>query len=237
MTLTPPSGTTFPLGDATVEAVAVDFAGNRSTKTFVVTVEDTTAPELVLPSDLTVEATGPSGAVANFSATAHDLVSGEVPVTFSIPPGSTFPLGTTVVTATAVDGSENTATGTFNVTVRDTRPPVIQSLTASPNLLWPPNHQMVAVTLTAQVQDVGDPTPQTSIVLVTSNEPVNGTGDGDTAPDWVITGPLTVNLRSERAGGGNGRAYTITVRSRDRFGNTSTRTVKVYVPQSSGRLP
>ena len=51
------------------------------------------------------------------------------------------------------------------------------------------------------------------------------------APDWEITGALTLNLRAERAGGGSGRVYTITVESRDRADNSSTRTVEVRVPQ------
>ena len=122
------------------------------------------------------------------------------------------------------------ATGTFTVTVVDTTPPVIESLTASPNVLWPPNHRMVLVGLTVEVADLVDTAPATRIISVTSNEPENGSGDGDTAPDWEITGALTLNLRAERAGGGSGRVYTITVESRDLVGNASTRTVEVRVP-------
>ena len=71
---------------------------------------------------------------------------------------------------------------------------------------------------------------------VTSNEPVNGKGDGNTGSDWSITGDHTVKLRAERAGPGNGRIYTITVEATDDAGNTSTKTTKVRVPHSnSGR--
>ena len=89
------------------------------------TVLDTTAPTLTLPADLTLEAEGPSGAVANYAATASDAVSGSVNVNFSIPSGSTFALGTTTVTVTATDAAGNTATGTFDVNVRDTTIPVL----------------------------------------------------------------------------------------------------------------
>jgi hypothetical protein len=69
---------------------------------------------------------------------------------------------------------------------------------------------------------------------VTSSEPANGTGDGNTSSDWEITGPLTVDLRAERAGTGSGRIYTITVECRDASGNVSTGTVQVTVPHDQG---
>ncbi|MDQ3623880.1 MAG: hypothetical protein M3463_15555 [Verrucomicrobiota bacterium] len=60
-------------------------------------------------------------------------------------------------------------------------------------------------------------------------------GGGDTAPDWEITGPLTVDLRAERSGGGRGRIYTITVECQDEAGNAATSTVDVTVPKSQGK--
>ena len=89
---------------------------------------------------------------------------------------------------------------------------------------------MVPVSLTVQVSDLVDTAPATRIISVASNEPENGSGDGNTDPDWEITGALTLNLRAERDGGGSGRVYTITVESRDGGGNASTRTVEVRVP-------
>jgi chitodextrinase len=125
VTFTPPSGSTFPIGTTPVVATAQDFAGNRATATFDITVVDTTPPALLLPGDLVLEATGPSGAVATFAASANDAVSGAVGVSLSQDSGSTFPLGTTTVTATATDDFDNMATATFNVTVVDTTAPAI----------------------------------------------------------------------------------------------------------------
>jgi HYR domain len=198
-------------------------------------VQDIKAPTIVVPGDLTVEATGPNGAVVAFEASATDDKDGPVTVALSPPSGSVLPLGTTEVVATATDFAGNEATKSFFVTVKDTTPPVIQSLTASPDMLWPPNHKMVPVSLTAQVNEAVDPAPITLIVSVTSNEPVNGEGDGDTEPDWEITGALTLNLRAERQGDGSGRVYTITVESRDFSGNKSARTVTVSAPKNQGK--
>ncbi len=70
----PPSGSVFPLGMTTVSCSATDAAGNTGTGSFTVTVRDTTVPSLTLPANMTVEATGSSGAVVTFVATATDNV-------------------------------------------------------------------------------------------------------------------------------------------------------------------
>ena len=66
-------------------------------------------------------------------------------------------------------------------------------------------------------------------MAVTSNEPVNAIGDGNTEPDWTITGDLTVYLRSERSGTGDGRLYTIDVECSDGSSNVSMTSVEVSV--------
>jgi hypothetical protein len=180
-------------------------------------------------ADLALEATSAQGAAATFTASATDDQDGAVPVVFTPPSGSTFPLGTTVVVATATDLTGNVATALFRVTVVDTTPPAIRSVAASPAELWPPNHAMVPVTLTADVQDaVG--VASTRIVDVASTDPGNGKGDGDTAVDWNVTGDLTIDLRAERSGAGGDRTYTITIESRDAAGNSTRGTVTVLVP-------
>jgi hypothetical protein len=193
------------------------------------------APTLSLPADMTLEATGPDGAAADFTVTAQDLIGTPLAVSYSVQPGTVFPIGTTPVEVSATDIYGTTVNGTFNVTARDTTAPNISTLTASPDTIWPPNHEMAAVTLTANATDAVDAAPATRIVSVESNEPVDGTGDGDTAPDWEVTGGLTLNLRAERAGKGDGRIYTVTVESRDDIGNTSTRTVTIVVPKSHAK--
>jgi aryl-phospho-beta-D-glucosidase BglC (GH1 family) len=86
---------------------------------------DTVPPVVTVPSDLTVEATGPSGAVATFTTSALDDVSGVLPTVNTPASGSVFPLGGTTVTATATDAAGNAGSASFTVTVVDTTAPAI----------------------------------------------------------------------------------------------------------------
>lgn len=132
------------------------------------------------------------------------------------------------------DPNPSDNTGSITITPVDTTPPVIDSLTANPNSLWQPDHKMAPVTLSVAVKDLCDTAPACRITGVTSNEAVNGPGDGNTSPDWEILGTLIVNLRAERAGSGGGRIYTITTQCIDASGNSTSATVDVTVPHSSG---
>ena len=89
---------------------------------------------------------------------------------------------------------------------------------------------MRPVTVAANAVDTCDPAPACQIVSVESNEPIDGLGDGDTAPDWEITGDMSVSLRSERSGTGDGREYTITVQCTGASGNTNAADTIVFVP-------
>lgn len=186
---------------------------------------------LTCPADIVVSnEPGECGANVDFSAT----VAGSCGVvTYSHQPGSFFPVGTTTVTATATRQDGSTQSCSFNVTVNDTEGPAVGPVTASPNSLWPPNHKMRDVTLTYSVGADNCGGAVTCVVSsITSNEPVNGGGDGDTSPDWEIVNPTKVRLRAERSGGGTGRTYTITVRCTDARGNHTFRTTTVTVPHN-----
>lgn len=65
---------------------------------------------------------------------------------------------------------------------------------------------------------------------VVSNEPADGTGDGNTAEDWIVIDEHHVQLRAERSGRGSGRAYTITATCGDRWRNTRAVDAVVRVP-------
>lgn len=109
---------------------------------------------------------------------------------------------------------------------------VVNSL--SPNVLWPPNHKYVDVTATVSAHDNFDPSPTVWLVSVTSNEPDNGLGDGDTPDDIVKLDDYHFKLRAERAGNGNGREYTFVYAAQDDCGNTVQASAVVSVPRNKG---
>jgi hypothetical protein len=217
---------------------ATDGAGLTASASQTITVIDNTPPSITCPGDISVNApAGTCAATVHFAVSASDNCS--VPTVVSSPAsGSVFPVGTTTVVATATDAAGNTQSCSFTVTVKDAEAPVIttngQTIT-----LWSPDHKYATVEinqLVASASDLCDPTVSLSsvrIAKVTSDEPENSGGDGNTNNDIVIAGDCkSVQLRAERMGGGNGRVYTITFEVTDASGNSTTATAKVTVPPS-----
>jgi hypothetical protein len=115
----------FPLGDSTVDCSATDKVGNKATGSFMVTVRDTTSPEIPEMPDITAEAMSPAGAEVRYPVPqATDWVDGPVPLRCTPAPGP-FPFGTTTVICSATDKAGNKATHTFKVAVQDTTGPTI----------------------------------------------------------------------------------------------------------------
>jgi HYR domain len=195
-TCTPASGSTFPVGTTTVDCNATDGAGNTGSNSFTVTVRDTTPPTLNLPGPITVEATGPNGAVVTYTATATDNVSGNVTPSCSPQSDSTFPLGTTTVTCTATDTAGNSASGTFTVTVRDTTPPTLGLPAPILAEATGPNGAAVSYTATANDTVSGSLTP--------TCDPASGS----TFPLGLTTVSCTVR---DGAGNATSGQFTVTV--------------------------
>jgi hypothetical protein len=124
---------------------------------------------------------------------------------------------------------------TFSATTVSNAPPVITGISVDQPVLWPPNHRLENVTVSYEVSDECPLPPNSCTLSVTTNEPINGTGGGNTSPDWIILDAHHVQLRAERAGNGNGRIYTITITCTDSAGNSSSRSVTVSVPHDRGR--
>jgi uncharacterized repeat protein (TIGR01451 family) len=106
--------------------------------------------------------------------------------------------------------------------------PVIVNASATPSLLWPPNHQMASVTVDYEIVDNCGPVEVD--LQVTSNEVVDGTGDGHTSPDWLVIDANHVQLRAERSGGGSGRLYSVTITAVDGANQSGAAAVDVRVP-------
>lgn len=225
-----PSGSVFPVGITTNLCTVRDTFGNQSSCSFIVTVLDLEPPVIHAPASVSVgNDPGQCGAIVTFTVTATDNCSATVLCSPSS--GSFFPKGTNLVSCVATDPSGNTATNMFPVIVSDVEPPVIQDVKATPDSLWPPNHKMVPITLTVTATDNCE-IVSTRIVEVKSDEASNAAGSGNTSPDLQVTGDLTLELRAERSGTGNGRNYTITVEVADGSGNKSQKTVVVVVPKN-----
>jgi hypothetical protein len=242
--LSRPAGSTSALSDPAVvnPTFVVDKAGNYVVQLIVndgfvnsapstVTISTTNSPPVAQCQNVSVIAGSLCTASASIDNGSYDP-DGD-PITPTQTPPGPYQLGDTLVTLTVTDskGASSQCTGT--VTVIDNTPPTISSASVTPSTLWPPNHQMVPVTLIVTATDNCGGVPVCRITSVSSNEPINGLGDGDMAPDWQIRGNLTVDLRSERSGTGNGRIYTINLNCVDAAGNLSSqRSVAVSVPKS-----
>ena len=157
-------------------------------------------------------------------------------------PTATFPLGTTEVTLTVTHTDPTTqavvsSQDEVEVEVADTTPPTL-SLIPSPAVLWPPNHKLRPIDLVVVATDACDPSPEFALESVTSSEPDNGTGDGDTTNDIQGVNPGTddrsFSLRAERAGNGSGRVYTVLGSVTDASGNATDGTAQIVVPHDMG---
>ena len=151
-------------------------------------------------------------------------------ITLSQLPSGSYPRGTTSVTLRATDSFGSTSECIATVTVVDKTPPAITNIKVNPAVLWPPNHKFVYVTINYINADNCDNAAAINCQLsVKSNEPVNGQGDGNTTPDWIIVDAHHVWLRAERSGKGSGRDYTITINCRDQSGNIAEACTTVKV--------
>ena len=111
---------------------------------------------------------------------------------------------------------------------RDTVAPVITAASANPSVLWPPNGNLVPVSITAAATDNVDPAPVCSVTGVAVLE--NGVPLAGAQGDAQITGALTLMLRARRSGGTE-RTYSIAIGCSDGSGNTATTSTTVRVPR------
>jgi hypothetical protein len=151
-------------------------------------------------------------------------------VAFTAPPQLSHSLETLSFRLEVNDGEGGTASDEVAITVLDINAlPACDWAQASPALLWPPNHKLMAMQITG-VTDPNNDQVTLTVRGVTQDEPVQGLGDGDTSPDAVLQGDKVL-LRAERSGTGNGRVYRVSFTADDGHGGQCTGAVTVCVPQ------
>ncbi len=180
-----------------------------------VTAKDQEKPKIACPPAQTIECGSPTGTSVTLGApTATDNCGLQGPASCS-PSGGTFGLGTTQVTCTATDTSNNMNSCQTSVTVQDTKPPVISSVAANPSALRP-DGKTDPVAIVPAVSDACDPKPPACKI------------SGVTGGSFSITGPLAVSLVAQP----NGllpRTFTISLICADEANNTATGSVQVTV--------
>jgi hypothetical protein len=185
------------------EFVAVASSGTHRVMTLS---NDITPPVIAPHQPVSAEATGPGGAIVNYTLpVATDLVDGTDPVTCLPSPGSLFPLGSTIVSCNAQDAAGNHAIQTqFTVTVSDTTPP---AFTAPANMTLDANMPSGAIA---------------TYTLPTATDLVDGTDPVHCAPATGSLFPIGTT--------------TVTCTSSDAHANTATHQFNVVVLSADQQL-
>ncbi|MEO1029819.1 MAG: HYR domain-containing protein [Bacteroidota bacterium] len=154
----------YPTGTTVVTWTAADAAGNTAICMQSITVNDTVAPSISCPADITVNNNaGECSTLVNIPA---PTVTDNCPVTltndFNNSSNATglYPTGTTLVTWTATDPSGNTDSCTQLVTIKESVAPTISPCPADINLSCP---QVVNYTMPTTTDNCGFPTVPASI--------------------------------------------------------------------------
>ncbi|WP_158002441.1 HYR domain-containing protein [Methyloterricola oryzae] len=203
-TCSPASNTVMPFGNTTVNCSGADVAGNTATGSFVVTVADTTAPTLTVPTGASASTTDGAGTAVSYVVSASDLVDGAVTPSCSPASGSVFPIGTTTVACTATDAHGNSASKSFPVTVSLLTGPVtdqvapVLSLPAGPVTATAADASGAVVNYVASATDAVDGSVPVSCKPASGNLfPVGDTLVSCSASDLsgnVTTGSFTVRV-------------------------------------------
>ena len=155
----------------TYSVTVLDDEGCTTTCSITLTTAmDNEDPVITCPQTINVNNTpGQCGANVNFSATASDNCPGVI-VTYSHQPNSFFPVGSTVVTATATDASNRTASCMFQINVNDTE-------------------------VTAVCRDISIPLDASGNASITANQVNNGSSDNCNALSLSVN-PSTFNCQN-----------------------------------------
>ena len=167
----------YPIGMTTITWNATDSSGNTASDTQIISIVDTTIPEITSPEDIVAEATGPEGEQISLGeAVASDLIGIES-ITNDAP--DVFPIGETIITWTATDLYGNTAQSSQNITILDT---------ISPILTAPEDITVQAQDPSSNTVDIGSAQAEDAVgvVSITNNSP-ESYPVGETEITWTAT--------------------------------------------------
>lgn len=148
-----------------------------TTVDFTLDVRGNVAPTLLLPSSVTVEGDTTGGWTADWSGvSATDPEDSPDPVPSCTPAaGSVLPLGTTTVACSVTDTGGRSDSGSFDVTVVDTTPPVIGAMPADRTLTALDPSGTIVTYAVPGASDVVDPQPTVDCVPASGSHVAVGT--------------------------------------------------------------
>lgn len=194
-------------------------------------------PCMICPQDTFVFAAADQcGAIVEFPEISINEVCGTnftIEQIEGLPSGSLFPPGQTHQAFIATNDEGKYMECHFNVIVADTIPPEIIDFTADYEMPWPPNHEMIPVTLNYEINDVCG-AEVFKWMNIWCNE-IDFKGQGNTSPDWEILDDHHVLVRAERSGKGTGREYHIILGTYDENRNYNVQQVIVRVEHDMGK--
>jgi uncharacterized repeat protein (TIGR03803 family) len=208
------------------------------------------APELVLPSGLTAEATSAAGAPVSYVATGVDAEDGVLPANCTPASGSVLPLGTSVIACSTADAAGLTETGAFSVTVRDTKAPIVTApapitidATQSNGATAASSSALAQWLASASATDLVDPSPTGGAVVTPSTLFAVGTttvafrfvdksGNAGTATSTmtVVRGTPRISVSIAGRGAISGTRQYVDVRFTNTGGGTAIRTTTLLLP-------
>lgn len=212
--------------------MCADAAGNETKQTVSGLSLDKTPPSVTFggPSP------GPNAAGWNNTAVsipfmATDNLSGVASTSIPSPLSLTSEGAAVIGTIDATDAAGNTTTGVSPAVKIDLTPPTI-ACAGTPSILWPPNQQLEAVSVSVNLIDaLSGPR-----VFTLGSIAVNERAAPEDVTGFVVgTASTTGELRATRAGNGSGRTYALGYSGGDVAGNQATCTVPIQVPHSPGK--
>jgi hypothetical protein len=215
-------------GANVITVTARDAANNTGTTTLTVTVTDTTAPTVTITGPTSAATFTTSSATVNLAGTAADNI-GVTQVTWTNDRGGSgtatgttswtangvsLQPGTNVLTVTARDGGNNTATATLTVTVTEATAPTVA--------ITSPTAATTFTTSSTSINLAGTAADNVGVTQVTWANSRGGTGTATGTTSWTANG---ITLQSG--------INVLTITARDAANNAGTATLTVTVTDTT----